>query len=37
DSIGKAVSHGCIRMRNRDVEELFALVEPGMTVELINF
>jgi len=37
DSIGKAVSHGCIRMRNQDVEELFALVEPGMTVELIDF
>ena len=37
DSIGKAVSHGCIRMRNRDVEELFALVKPGMSVELIDF
>jgi len=37
DSIGKAVSHGCIRMRNKDVEELFALVEPGMKVELTDF
>jgi lipoprotein-anchoring transpeptidase ErfK/SrfK len=37
DSIGKAASHGCIRMRNEDVEELFALVEPGMRVELIDF
>ncbi len=36
-SIGQAASHGCIRMRNQDVEELFALVEPGMTVELIDF
>lgn len=33
-SIGKAVSHGCIRMRNRDVEELFGLVADGVTVEL---
>jgi lipoprotein-anchoring transpeptidase ErfK/SrfK len=36
-SIGKAVSHGCIRMRNQDVEALFALVEPGMKVQLIDF
>jgi lipoprotein-anchoring transpeptidase ErfK/SrfK len=36
DSIGKAVSHGCIRMRNRDVEELFELVETGVPVELIG-
>lgn len=34
-SIGKAASKGCIRMRNRDVEELFELVEPGTRVELI--
>jgi lipoprotein-anchoring transpeptidase ErfK/SrfK len=34
DSIGKAASHGCIRMRNRDVEELFELVGAGATVEL---
>jgi L,D-transpeptidase ErfK/SrfK len=33
-SIGKAASHGCIRMRNRDVEELFDLVGVGVTVEL---
>ena len=33
-SIGKAASHGCIRMRQRDVEELFALVDVGTTVEL---
>jgi lipoprotein-anchoring transpeptidase ErfK/SrfK len=33
-SIGKAASHGCIRMRNRDVEELFQLVGVGVTVEL---
>jgi lipoprotein-anchoring transpeptidase ErfK/SrfK len=34
DSIGKAASHGCIRMRNRDVEELFEMVETGVPVEL---
>jgi lipoprotein-anchoring transpeptidase ErfK/SrfK len=37
DSIGKAASHGCIRMRNHDVEELFVLVKPGMKVEFIDF
>ena len=33
-SIGMAKSHGCIRMRNSDVEELFALVDIGDVVEL---
>jgi len=33
-SIGKAVSHGCIRMRQQDLEELFDLVKVGTTVEL---
>ena len=33
-SIGRNVSHGCIRMRNRDVEELFELVAVGVVVEL---
>jgi lipoprotein-anchoring transpeptidase ErfK/SrfK len=36
-SIGKAASHGCIRMRNEDAEELFGMVEIGDTVELIDF
>ncbi len=35
-SIGKNASHGCIRMRNRDVEELFALVDVGIPVELVG-
>lgn len=35
-SIGKAASHGCIRLRNKDVEELFELVRPGDVVELRN-
>jgi lipoprotein-anchoring transpeptidase ErfK/SrfK len=35
-SIGKAASHGCIRMRNHDVEELFELVQVGDPVELTD-
>ena len=34
-SIGKAASHGCIRMRNHDAEELFGLVQVGDAVELV--
>jgi lipoprotein-anchoring transpeptidase ErfK/SrfK len=34
DSIGKAASHGCIRMRQADLEELFELVGIGTPVEL---
>ncbi len=33
-SIGRAASHGCVRMRNHDVEELFELVRAGDIVEL---
>src|SRR6266566_7776958 len=33
ESIGKAASHGCIRMRNQDVEELFELIDTGVPVE----
>ncbi len=33
-SIGRKASHGCIRMRNRDVEELFEMVAVGDPVEL---
>ena len=35
-SIGKAVSHGCIRMRNRDVVELFDQVAPGTPVDILE-
>jgi lipoprotein-anchoring transpeptidase ErfK/SrfK len=31
-SIGKAASHGCIRLRNRDMEQLFRTVSVGDTV-----
>jgi lipoprotein-anchoring transpeptidase ErfK/SrfK len=33
-SVGRAASHGCIRLRNRDVVELFAMVRVGDTVEI---
>lgn len=33
-TVGRFASHGCIRMRNRDVEELFARVRVGDVVEL---
>jgi lipoprotein-anchoring transpeptidase ErfK/SrfK len=33
-SIGKNASHGCVRMRNRDVEDLFRRVSVGDVVEL---
>jgi lipoprotein-anchoring transpeptidase ErfK/SrfK len=35
-SIGRDASHGCIRMRNRDVEELFDMVSVGDEVELLG-
>jgi lipoprotein-anchoring transpeptidase ErfK/SrfK len=34
NSIGKAASHGCIRMRKHDLEELFTMVNVGVAVEL---
>ena len=33
-SVGRRASHGCIRMRNPDMEELFELVRAGDVVEL---
>jgi lipoprotein-anchoring transpeptidase ErfK/SrfK len=33
-SIGKAASHGCIRMAQADLEELFEMVRVGDTVEI---
>jgi hypothetical protein len=35
-SIGTAASHGCIRMRNQDVEDLFERVEVGDPVDLLT-
>lgn len=34
DKIGTPESHGCIRMRNEDVIELFALVDEGTPVTI---
>lgn len=34
-SIGKAVSHGCVRMHNKDIEELFFKVTPGTPVAVV--
>jgi lipoprotein-anchoring transpeptidase ErfK/SrfK len=34
-SIGKAASHGCIRMRRTDLEELFTMVGVGDTVRIL--
>jgi lipoprotein-anchoring transpeptidase ErfK/SrfK len=35
-SIGRNASHGCIRMRNADAEELFELIRVGDTVDVIG-
>ena len=33
-SIGKAASHGCIRLRNRDMERLFTMLRTGDAVQI---
>ena len=35
-AIGTPASHGCIRMRNVDVMDLFERVEPGFQVEIVD-
>lgn len=35
DSVGKNASHGCIRLRNSDIEDLFARVQVGDRVTFI--
>jgi hypothetical protein len=35
-SIGKAVSHGCVRLGARDLERLFSRVELGTPVEIVS-
>lgn len=37
DSIGKAISNGCIRLYNSDIEELFSLSRIGTTVVIESF
>jgi L,D-transpeptidase ErfK/SrfK len=36
NSIGKAASHGCIRMAKADLEEFYALVNVGDQVEIVG-
>src|SRR5579863_405805 len=33
-SVGHAASHGCIRLRNRDVEQLFTMLQVGDVVQI---
>ncbi|MEY4758575.1 MAG: hypothetical protein RLZZ268_73, partial [Cyanobacteriota bacterium] len=35
DSVGRAVSHGCVRLLDEHVRELFDLVELGMPVTVL--
>lgn len=34
ESVGHAASHGCIRLRNRDIKQLFEMVSVGDVVEI---
>lgn len=36
EPMGIPASHGCIRMRNADIIELFDMVEPGVPVEILE-
>ena len=36
ESVGRAASHGCIRMYNRDIEELFQKVKLGTEVKVVK-
>jgi lipoprotein-anchoring transpeptidase ErfK/SrfK len=36
ESVGSASSHGCIRMYNQDIEELFHLVQLNTTVTVVQ-
>jgi len=36
ESVGKAASHGCIRMYNKDIEELFSQVNIGTSVTIVR-
>ncbi len=35
-SVGHFASHGCVRMRNRDVEQVYAWVEEGTPVDIVG-
>ena len=34
-SVGRFVSHGCIRLRQEDIRELFGFVKPGTAVNIV--
>jgi lipoprotein-anchoring transpeptidase ErfK/SrfK len=36
NSIGKRATHGCIRMRNKDIVELSKSVKPGMRLWIVE-
>lgn len=36
DLLGRPASHGCIRMANQDIIELFDLVQPGTPLEIVS-
>ncbi len=35
-SIGRRVTHGCVRLRNRDITELVSYVKPGMRLWIVE-
>jgi lipoprotein-anchoring transpeptidase ErfK/SrfK len=36
ETIGSQITEGCVRMRNKDVEELFVIVPVGTKVTIVN-
>jgi len=36
ETVGRASSHGCIRMRNSDIEDLYSQVRVGTPVRVVN-
>ena len=36
ESIGQSVTEGCVRMKNSDVEELYAIVPEGTQVVIVD-
>lgn len=34
-TVGKSISHGCIRMYDKDIEELFDEIDVGDTVRVV--
>lgn len=34
--IGQPASHGCVRMKNKDIEQLYTRIKPGIAVIILN-